>query len=334
MFLFLSILKIFIPEIPFEIILTLSAIACATAPAATLMVIKQYKARGPLVNTLLPVVAFDDAVALIAFAIFFTMAKALAKGNNPSITDLFLSPLASILASILLGALLGYLLSLSFKLFKSRANRMSMAIAAILISVGVSLLPFSKWLSFDLNISGLLSSMMIGAILVNVRKDADKLFERMEMFTPPIFILFFVISGAKLDLTIFTSSNAKIVIFIALVYLFSRAIGKWLGAYSSAKLTKAEPSVTKYLGLTLAPQAGVAIGLATSAASILMNEARELINMGKIEVGNNLLNYSSMILAIILVSTFIYELVGPSLTKLALKKAKEIPSSDSSLTSK
>lgn len=322
--LFLCLLKLIMRDIPFEIIMTLAAIACATAPAATLMVIKQYKADGPLVRTLLPVVAFDDAVALIAFSVIFSIAKALAKGVSPNAIDLVVAPITSIVASIALGSLLGYLVSLSFKLFKSRANRMTMCIAGIFICVGVSLLPFKKWIGFDLSISGLLSTMMIGAFVVNLNKDADKLFERMEMFTPPIFLLFFVISGANLDLNVFVSSNALTVILIALTYLLSRALGKWAGAFVSAKLTKAEPQIQKYLGFTLIPQAGVAIGLASTATQTLVSEGKELIAQGNSEVGNNLVTYGGMILAIVLVSTLVYEIVGPLITKIALIKAGEI----------
>lgn len=321
---FLFLLKIFIPAIPTEIILILAAIACATAPAATLMVIKQYKADGPLVRTLLPVVAFDDAVALIAFSILFTISKSMAKGSELSIIDLFVAPLASIFASILIGGLLGFLVSLGFKLFKSRANRMTMSIAAILICVGLTMLPFKEWWHFDLEISGLLSAMMVGALIINLRKDADRLFERMEMFTPPIFILFFVISGAKLDLTVFASENALMVLLIAGIYLISRALGKWVGAFTSAKITRAEPTVQKYLGFTLIPQAGVAIGLATQATSTMVEEGRELLAQGNEVVGNQLVVYGGMILAIILMSTLVYEIVGPLITKASLVKAGEI----------
>ena len=322
--LFLVLLKLIIRDIPIEIIMTLAAIACATAPAATLMVIRQYKADGPLVRTLLPVVAFDDAVALIAFSVLFTMAKAMAKGSSPNVIDLVVAPLASIFGSLILGGLLGFLVSLSFKLFMSRANRMSMSIAAILICVGVSLLPFNKWIGFDLSISGLLSCMMVGAFVVNLNKDADRVFERMEFFTPPIYILFFVISGANLNLTVFASENAIVIISIAAVYLVSRALGKWTGAFTSAKITKCEPQIQKYLGFTLIPQAGVAIGLATTATQTLVSEGNELILSGETAIGNNLVTYGGMILAAVLISTLVYEIVGPLITKVALTKAGEI----------
>lgn len=322
----LLIAKIFIQDIPIEIILTLGAIACATAPAATLMVVKQYKAKGPVVNTLLPVVAFDDAVALIAFEILFSIAKAMAKGSSPSFLSLAVYPLVSILTSILVGTALGFAVTFGCKFFKSRANRMIMCIVAIFICSGLSVLPWSSFLPSDVNLSfsGLLSAMMIGAVLINFRDDAYQTFERMDMFTPPIFMLFFIVSGASLDLTIFTSSNALIIVIIALTYLLSRILGKWVGAYSSSKITHAEKSVQKYLGFALIPQAGVAIGLATTATNTLVNEGNDLISAGNIELGNQLVTYGGMILAIILTSTLIYELIGPIATKIALTKAGEI----------
>ena len=324
----LFIASIFI-HIPVEIILTLGAIACATAPAATLMVIKQYNADGPVVKTLLPVVAFDDAVALIAFSILFSISKAMAKGSNPNVLDLLVWPLVSILSSILIGGLLGLLVSLGCKLFKSRSNRIIMCIASIFICVGLSLINFKDLIGADISISALLSSMMIGAMLVNLRKDSDRVFERMELITPPIFMLFFVISGASLDITIFASKNALIVVIIALVYLIFRAIGKWMGAFSSAKITKAPSTVQKYLGFALIPQAGVAIGLASTASQTLVAEGKSLVDSGGVitETGQQLVTFGGMILAIILASTIVYEVVGPVITKIALTKAGEIKKS-------
>ena len=321
----LFIASIFI-KIPVEIILILGAISCATAPAATLMVIKQYKARGPVVNTLLPVVAFDDAVALIAFSILFSIATAMAKGTGPNVMDLLVWPLLSILSSIGVGGLLGFLVSLACKLFKSRSNRIILCIAAIFICVGLSMVDFKTLIHADISISALLSSMMIGAILVNLRKDSDRIFERMEMITPPIFMLFFVISGASLDITIFASKNALLIVIIALVYLIFRSMGKWTGAFTSAKLTRAPDTVQKYLGFTLIPQAGVAIGLASTASQALISQGRNLVDeFGQItELGQQLVTFGGMVLAIILASTIVYEIIGPIITKVALKRAGEI----------
>lgn len=311
----LFVVYIFMKDVlPVSVILTLGAIACATAPAATLMVIKQYKARGPLVDTLIPVVAFDDAVALIAFSILFSISKAIASSSSISIVGLLVVPVIEIIASLALGATLGFVVSFACRFFKSRANRMILIIASIFVVVGLSMLASAKeWilLGESFSFSALLSCMMIGAIFINFRNDANRTLERIDQFTPPLYMLFFVISGASLDITIFASDNAKLVIIVGIVYVIFRCVGKYFGAYSSCKITKSEINVQKYLGFTLFPQAGVAIGLAT-------NASRELSGLG-------LANESSLILAVVLSATIVYELAGPLITKIALFKAGEIP---------
>lgn len=299
--------------LPIAVILTLGAIACATAPAATLMVIKQYKAHGPVVDTLIPVVAFDDAVALIAFSVLFSISKSLVTATSLSFVGVIIVPLIEIVASLALGALLGFLISLGCRFFKSRANRMIMVIASILVVVGLSILANQLgWKLFgeDFSFSSLLACMMIGAFFINARKDAQRTIERIDQFTPPLYMLFFVISGANLNITIFASKDALLVIIIALVYIVARSLGKYLGAFSSSKITNSEPTVQKYLGFTLFPQAGVAIGLATTASQTLAKAGYE--------------KESSIILAVILTATIVYELVGPLITKIALYKAGEI----------
>lgn len=299
--------------LPLSIILTLGAIACATAPAATLMVIKQYKAHGPVVDTLIPVVAFDDAVALIAFSVLFSISKSLAAATNLSIVGVIVVPLIEIVASLALGALLGFLISFGCKFFKSRANRMIMVIASILVVVGLTMLASNmSWKLFDedFTFSSLLACMMIGAIFINFRQDAQRTIERIDQFTPPIYMLFFVISGANLNITIFASKDALLVVLIAAIYIVMRSIGKWTGAYASSKMTHSEPTVQKYLGFTLFPQAGVAIGLATTA------------NQTFIKLGYE--KEASLVLAVVLTATIVYELIGPLITKIALYKAGEI----------
>ena len=300
-------------QLPISIILTLGAIACATAPAATLMVIRQYKARGPVVDTLVPVVAFDDAVALIAFAVLFSLSKSLAGGTSVSVMEVLVVPLLEIIISVGLGAVLGILVSLGCKLFKSRANRSIMIICAVFIVVGLSMLAVSKqWKMFgvDFTFSSLLSCMMIGAMFINFRSDAGRVIERIDAITPPLYMLFFVISGASLDITIFASKDAVTVIIIALVYIIMRCVGKWTGSYVSSKATHAEPTVQKYLGFTLFPQAGVAIGLATTANQTFANLGYQ--------------KEASLVLAVILTATIVYELIGPVITKISLTKAGEI----------
>lgn len=300
-------------QLPVSIILTLGAIACATAPAATLMVIKQYNARGPLVDTLIPVVAFDDAVALIAFSILFSISKSIAGAAELSFVGIIVVPLIEIVASLALGTILGVIISFACKFFKSRANRMILAIAAILCVVGLSMLANAySWKLFgeDFSFSSLLACMMIGAIFINMRADAQRTIERIDQFTPPLYMLFFVISGANLNITIFASKDALLVIIVALIYIVMRCVGKWGGSYTSSKITHSEPQVQKYLGFTLFPQAGVAIGLATTASQTFAKLGYE--------------KEASLILAVILSSTIIYELVGPLITKIALTKAGEI----------
>ena len=310
----LFIVYIFMKDsLPLPIILTLGAIACATAPAATLMVIKQYKARGPVVDTLIPVVAFDDAVALIAFSVLFSISKSIASATELSFVGVIVVPLVEIISSLVLGAALGFIVSFACKFFKSRANRMILIIAAILSVVGLSMLANTlgwKLFNEDFSFSSLLACMMIGAIFINFRADAQRTIERIDQFTPPLYMLFFVISGANLNITIFASEDALLVVIIALVYIVARSIGKYSGAFASAKITKSEPSVQKYLGLTLLPQAGVAIGLATTASQTLAKLGFE--------------KESSLILAVILTATIVYELFGPLVTKIALYKAGEI----------
>lgn len=300
-------------QLPISLVLTLGAIACATAPAATLMVIKQYKARGPVVDTLVPVVAFDDAVALIAFAVLFSLSKSLAGGTSVSVMEVLVVPLIEILVSLGLGAVLGILVALGCKLFHSRANRSIMIICAVFVVIGLSMLAVSKqWKMFgvDFTFSSLLSCMMIGAMFINMRSDAGRVIERIDAITPPLYMLFFVISGASLDITIFASKDALLVVIVALVYIVMRCVGKWTGSFAASKATHAEPTVQKYLGFTLFPQAGVAIGLATTANQTFANLGYQ--------------KEASLVLAVILTATIVYELVGPVITKISLTKAGEI----------
>lgn len=296
--------------IPWPLVITLGAIAAATAPAATLMVIKQYKAKGPVVDTLLPVVALDDASALILFAILFQIAKTIAIGGDFDLYEMLAKPFIEILLSLGIGAIFGLLISFACRLFKSRTNRLIWAIFAIFASVGLYyLFKLPELGSFEL--SSLLTCMLAGAFFCNLRSDSSITFEFMDRFTAPIYMLFFIISGASLDLTIFAQKDGLFILLAALIYAISRVAGKWLGAYTGAKSTNAAPSVQKYLGFCLVPQAGVAIGLATTAGSVLSETD------GATAVG-------ALIVAVVLTSTLLYELSGPFITKAALTKAGEI----------
>lgn len=297
--------------VSWQLVLTLGAIASATAPAATLMVIKQYKARGPLVNTLLPVVALDDAAALILFAILFQIATSLNVSGGFDAYKMIVKPLLEIIISLSIGAALGFLISFMNKFFKSRNNRLIIAIFSIFLACGLYFLFRSKYLG-GFELSSLLMCMMIGAIYTNMCKDSNRTLDVMDRFTSPIYLMFFVISGASLDLTIFFNKNGLLVLAIAVVYIIFRVIGKWAGAFTGASISHSEEKIKKYLGFALIPQAGVAIGLATTASALFSaNEETK-------EVG-------ALIIAIILTSTLVYELIGPLVSKFALKKAGEIP---------
>lgn len=299
------------PEyVSLELALTLSAIASATAPAATLMVIKQYQAKGPLVDTLLPVVALDDAAALILFAVLFQLASAIA-GGTISIYAILVKPLLEILISIGLGIVLGLLISAMSHFFKSRNNRLIWCIFSIFAALGFYYL-FKADFMGGFELSSLLICMMAGTIYTNLVKESNRTLDVMDRFTSPIYMMFFVISGASLDLSVFFNKDGLIVISIAAIYLIFRVVGKWLGAYTGASITRCEPLVKRYLGFALIPQAGVAIGLSTTANQLFSaNPATQ--------------RAATLILAIILTSTLIYELIGPMCAKFAFNKAGEIP---------
>ena len=304
---------LFPDQVSWQIVLTLAAIASATAPAATLMVIKQYNARGPLVNTLLPVVALDDAAALILFAILFQLATALS-GGEISVYTVLLKPLLEITISLGVGIVLGLLISVMNRWFKSRNNRLIWCIFSVFAALGVYYL-FKDERMGGFELSSLLICMMAGAMYTNFVKDSNRTLDVMDRFTSPIYMLFFVISGASLDLSIFFNPDGLIVVSIAAVYIVSRVVGKWSGAFMGASITRCEPQVKKYLGFALVPQAGVAIGLATTAYRLFNSPT----------ASEELQRAGALILAIILTSTLVYELIGPMVAKFALSKAHEIP---------
>ena len=270
--------------------LVLGSIAAATAPAATIMVIKQYKAKGPMTETLLSVVAIDDATALIFFSLCVAVAGAM-NGKAGSLSQSLLSPLVEIGGAILLGFALGLLFLLPLRWFKKDGNRLALIFGFVLAGVGLANL---------LNVSALLLCMAMGAALANFSKDVDHILKLTDGVTPPLFLLFFVTSGAELQLGVLPSIGVAGVLYVTL-----RVVGKLGGAGLGGVLCKAEPSIKKYLGLALVPQAGVAIGLSLAATRVVPE-------------------YGSQIRAIILCATLIYEMVGPALSKLSLKKAGEI----------
>ncbi len=286
------VLLVFGFDVPLSI--TLGAIATATAPAATLMVVRQYRAQGTMTNTLLSVVAMDDAIGLAAFSISLAIAQSLTSGAAPTLYNMLISPLLEIMLSLVVGGLLGALLSFLMRFFRSRANRLSLMLAAVLAGVA---------LADGYGLSSLLTCMAIGAAMVNLRDDSEMLVETIDRWTPPLFTLFFVISGAELDLHVLSTVG-----ILGLLYILARSLGKYFGARVGASVVKSEPKIRKYLGLTLLPQAGVAIGM----AQVVITKLPE---------------YGAEIRAVVLCATLVYELIGPVITRIALERSGEIPGS-------
>ena len=279
--------------------ITLGAIATATAPAATLMVVRQYKAKGPLTDLLLPIVALDDAVGLVVFAVSFGIAKAMHVGSF-DLVSILVNPIVEIVLSLGLGALLGAILTKIEKLFNSNTNRLNMTIAFVFLTVSLAKLEFQIG-PVTVGFSSLLVCMMLGTMFCNLCPLSDELMEKADRWTSPLFALFFVLSGAELELDVF--ANVMIVL-LGLLYVVARSAGKYLGAYLSARALGCSRSVYHNLGITLLPQAGVALGMCVT--------ARELGEAGE------------LICNITLFAILIYELVGPMLTKQALQRAGDI----------
>lgn len=280
-------------------LITLGAIATATAPAATLMVVREYKAKGPLTSLLLPIVALDDAVGLIVFAVSFGIAKTLISGTV-DIVSILVNPIIEIVFSLVLGAIMGWLLTQIEKLFNSNTNRLNMTIAFVLLTVALSTMKFSIG-AIHISFSSLLVCMMLGTVFCNLCPLSSDLMSAVDKWTSPLFAVFFVISGAELELSVFSDYA---IIIIGLVYIIFRCLGKYFGSYYSAKATHCSDSISKYLGITLFPQAGVALGMCTTA-----------MQLG--DQGNLIRN-------ITLFAILIYELFGPLFTKWALTQAGDI----------
>ncbi|MBE6777526.1 MAG: sodium:proton antiporter [Ruminococcaceae bacterium] len=293
-------LHFIIPDkLPLSSAIILGAIASATAPAATLMVVKQYKAKGPVTDILLPIVALDDAVGLVLFAVSFGVAKALMAGKV-SLLSVILEPVLEVVLSLLLGAAMGFAFNFFERFFHSRSKRLSMSVTFVFLTVALSMLEFNIK-GVHISFSSLLVCMMLGTVFCNICDFSEELMDRIDRWTTPLFILFFVISGSELELSVFTD---MIIVFVGAVYIIFRCFGKYFGARLSSKSVKCDSNIVKYLGITLFPQAGVALGMAL--------KAETLGTQGTI-VAN-----------ITLFSVLIYELVGPFLTKISLMKAGEI----------
>lgn len=279
--------------------IVLASVATATAPAATMMVVKQYKAKGPVTDVLLPVVALDDAVGLIVFAISFGVAKSISTGTV-DVLSVILEPLLEVVLSLGLGFIMGLLFTLCEKYFHSRSKRMAVSVTFVMMTVAISSLKFDVG-GIHIGFSSLLACMMLGTVFCNMCEVSEELMDRADRWTTPVLILFFVISGAELELSVFADWA---VVVVGIVYIISRSVGKYYGTNISAKMTKSDPNIVKYLGITLLPQAGVALGMAIKA----------------IELGPD----GAIVRNITLFAVLIYEIVGPFLTKIALTKAGDI----------
>ena len=286
-------------KLPLPAAIILGAVASATAPAATLMVVRQYKAKGPLTDILLPIVALDDAVGLMLFAASFGVAKALISGKI-DIISVIVEPILEIVLSLALGALMGFLFNFCERFFHSRSKRLSMSVTFVFLTVALSMMKF-EICGIHIGFSSLLVCMMLGTIFCNVCDFSEELMDRVDRWTAPLFILFFVISGAELELSVFTDIA---IVVIGLIYILSRSAGKYTGALMSAKATKCDNNIVKYLGITLLPQAGVALGMAIKAETLGPEGA--------------------IVANITLFAVLVYEIVGPMLTKISLLKAGEI----------
>ena len=280
--------------------ITLGAIAAATAPAATLMVVRQYKAKGPVTDVLLPVVALDDAVGLVVFAISFGIAQSMENGEVNTLA-LILEPLAEVVLSLGLGAGVGLGLTYLERYFHSHRNRNALIVGSVVLTVALSQIKFEVG-PFEFGFSSLLVCMMLGTIFCNLCPLSEDLMLQADRWSGPAITLFFVLSGAALQFEVFSQSA---VLLIGLIYIVSRSLGKYLGARLSAGLAHSTDVVRKYLGITLLPQAGVALGMCATAYRVLGQDGM-------------------LIRSIILFSVLVYELVGPSLTKFALTRAGDI----------
>ncbi|MBQ7472975.1 MAG: cation:proton antiporter [Oscillospiraceae bacterium] len=279
--------------------ITLGAIAAATAPAATLMVVRQYKAKGKLTDLLLPIVALDDAVGLILFAVSFGVARALGSGSV-DIYGVLVNPLLEILCSLLLGALAGFVLSKLEPIFHSNRNRVAMSISFVFLTVALSMLKIPAGRA-TIGFSSLLVCMMLGSVFCNLCPLSDEIMHNADRWSAPLLVLFFVISGAELELGVFARLSS---VLVGLVYIVSRSLGKYFGARESSRMVGCDKKVVDYLGITLLPQAGVALGMCVTAAQL---------------PGDGVL-----IRNIVLFAVLVYELFGPVATKWALTKAGDI----------
>ena len=287
-------------KLPLSAVLTLGAIATATAPAATLMVVKQYKADGPLTKMLLPVVALDDMVGLVVFAVSFGIAKSL-ELHQIDPASIIIDPILEVVCSLAMGAIIGWAFHFIEQFFHSRSKRMSISVMFVFLAVALSQLEFDLGANIKLVFSPLLVCMAMGTVFCNLCDFSEELMDRIDRWTGPLMVLFFVLSGCDLDFKVFSDWG---IIVVGVVYIIFRSLGKIYGAQLSAKMTKCDPTIQKYLGITLLPQAGVSLGMSLTAMALPIA--------------------GPIIRNVALFAVLVYELVGPLLTRIALEKAGEI----------
>lgn len=287
-------------KLPLPAALLLGAIATATAPAATLMVVRQYKAKGSLTDILLPIVALDDAIALAVFAVFSGIAGAINLGHL-DLASVLLAPVLEIVFSLALGAVLGAALTFCEKFFYSNSKRLSICLTFVILATAISMKEIHIG-SLTVGFSSLLVCMMLGTVFCNICNFSEEMMSKTDQWTAPVFILFFVLSGAELEFSVFADIA---IVGVGIVYILTRSLGKYLGASFGSKAMKCDAKIVKYLGITLLPQAGVALGMSLAATE----------SMGEQGV---------LVRNITLFAVLVYELAGPMLTKTALMKAGEI----------
>ncbi|MDR0426348.1 MAG: cation:proton antiporter [Clostridiales bacterium] len=305
-----------IPGMPFYFALALGAVGGATAPAATVMVIKQYKAAGTFAKTTLSVVALDDASALIFFGFAMAVVRSILPGKEAVNMGLTVAmPFIEILGSLAMGVASGFILSFLIRFFMSRGNRTSLVIALLFLNIGISL--FIKEMfnlgtaenPVHLGLSSLLSCMAMGAIYTNTSKTVEAVMPLIDRITAPLVIIFFVLAGADLKLEAMSLSALGVLA----IYLVFRIAGKIFGTWASAKAVKAPPVVQKWLGWGLLPQGGIAIGLSL----IVMQELNSVPAVAASLFSGN------MVRLVVLCAVFVSEIFGPILLKYALLKSGE-----------
>lgn len=279
----------------FAFSIIMAAMSASTAPAGTILVMRQYRAYGPLTKTILPITALDDALGIMVFGLAISLAKISMGFEKISFIKMIVGPIFQILVSLFLGLIIGIILSYIVNKVKNKDELLIIILCFIIGATGFSA---------HINLSPLLTNMMLGAVVINESAKAKKIFKSVNDFTPPINLLFFTLAGASLDLSILASIGS-----LGIIYVLSRALGKILGASLGAIKVGADEVIKKYLGIALLPQGGVAIGLSMI-------------------VSQEIPQFSSEIITLILFSVLVFEISGPILAKFAITKAGEVNGMD------